>query len=782
MARFDLGAHSSPRLLSSPLNGSNPKAPARRYGCAFIHRLRPSSARSMLLALMFTSAFGCGESRTQITLYVTGDGDLLGEVASLQLEFGPAGGGVLQDETLSPPTWPVTVALTPDSLDEFMVRITGRDASGIIISQALALTSFDPGHTRLYYVHLSRSACSPDQLDACADGTFCGVDGACVSPRLVPGSELPQHPAPDEDPDPCAVFTCGEGAECHVQDARAACRCVAPLVGDPSDACVDVCAGPASVDCGTNGVCVPSDDGVPECVCDFPFAGETCADCGLGWERVGDACEPVCAGGCEAHALCDDQIAVPECRCVSGYDRLGPDCVWVGQGVNGGGVTDHSFSDPTQWSLQASSLDPEFFGDGDGAVTFRSFGICGEAEAAQPIGMPAYTDAEPFAIVVNAVSNSGGGFEDCDATPALRLGDALQPLDFTSGTSISARVCAGLAAYGDELDFALVADANTAGACLSGSTACDPVTIDDVSFVVAEPDECPTPGVVTNGSFSMGSTAWEVSGGASAIAGGQLSLRYTNLCQTLRASTRLSFPDEATMPNAALTFSLGGAAAESVLVRLDRAAWVQLEPTTPAEEVRLCVPPWMRGTVRSLEFFASRSGLCATEITDHYDFDDFRFTSDPACADDVDGGFEDGEGWNILPSAGTISSRVLSSPSDAHSGERVYYFANSGTNSFSWSVGRLIQVPRADDGGVPMIRFWARNPASNPSYIVTHSAGGPDQFVPGSAWEQFTICPDPSLQGQELDFRLRFFRGDNVTNGQALYIDDVTVEVAAQCP
>ncbi len=751
-----------------------------RFASSFLR----GAALSLALALVFA---GCGsDSRTQVTLYVDASGAVQTATVAMRVEFfEPGETEPLHAETVPMAEWPVTFALLPDVADDFVAHVYALDDADEVVAEGVAWTSFVKGSTRFYYMYLDATPCSGAMLEACAPDEFCVEGGACITAVFTEGSDLPTTPGEGESPNPCEGVTCGTDAICIPFFGVGTCACPDGFAGDPAELCIDVCGQASAPDCGANGACDVDPDGEPFCACTFPFTGEACDACGEGWVLNGAVCEAACIGTCGTHEICNDQLTVPACTCAPGYDDEGAGCTWFGRGRNGGGVAAYTFEDATPWTVNQAVLETDTFGAMDGSLEFRQFGICGASSATQAVTMPNYLDAEPFVLVAHALSNTGGGFETCDAYPNVRLGDSIQPLTFSTDATRTARVCAGAAAYGGGIDFSIIPNAATGGSCFSAGQACVPVSVDDIEFAVATPGECPVPGLVTNGTFSSGGTGW-TAGSGTTFTGGVMRLQFTNLCQTVNASTTLSLPNTPLAANPAISMTVTGTAGEYLPLLMNEVEWTRLRGTGGAQTFTMCLPPWTHGTVRDLRFRRTVSGACANVFNVTFDIDNVTYVSDPNCAGDgwLDGGFEtptSGSSWSFTGTTGTFTSDVFANASEAHSGNSTYRFANTAFNGFSWSVSHVIQVPTVAEGQVPVVRYWARNPSANPTYTVT-VAPGATVAVPGSAWTQFTACLDPATIGQETILAFNIGRGGNALTGQTLYIDDVTIESAASCP
>ncbi|MEZ4326112.1 MAG: hypothetical protein R3B40_12910 [Polyangiales bacterium] len=511
-----------------------------------------TSLAFFFVALSALSFAGCGGTtpRTQVTLFVDADTDVRADTVSLRVDFFEPGATTpISSETVPMTNWPITFALIQDTQDDFVAHVYALGVGGSVVAEGVAWTSFVPRSTRFFYMFLEASPCTSAMIEACASDEVCQNGGTCADAPFTPGTDLPAPPAEGENPDPCGLVTCGTDALCTVVAGAPVCECPTGFAGDPDVSCVDVCTGGSAPDCGANGTCVANDQGTPECECDFPYTGALCDGCSTGWVLNAGVCEPACLGTCGMHEFCNDQITIPVCDCVTGYGRLGPNCMWAGQGTNGGGFLDNQIADETAWNLIQTVIDDNEHGAGNGVAEPQTVGGCGESELGQIIQMPSYSSAEP--LVVEIGTERLAGEFDCAAAPMLRVGEAYTRFNFVNSPTMPpdriGRACLPPGGYGPDVDIALVADPYQQGFSSStcfdgGAPMCEPDAIDSVFIRVADPDECPTPGAIVNGQFN-GQTGWNVTSsfngqsGSVAFNVGAAMVDLSKICQSARTMT-----------------------------------------------------------------------------------------------------------------------------------------------------------------------------------------------------------------------------------------------------
>lgn len=767
----------------------------------FASSLLRGAGFSVLLALFVA---GCGsDPRTQVTLYIDGSADVQANAATIRVEFFLVGAAEpFKVELLPAPVWPVTFALVPDMAEDFIAHVYALDSANTILAEGVARTSFANGSTRFYYMYLDLTLCSNAMIDACGPDEFCVDGGICVAAPFTPGSDLPTTPGEGESPNPCEGVTCGTSAVCVPYFGVAVCACPDGFGGDPEVECVDICGQPTAPDCGANGACAVNGDGVAFCDCAFPFAGEVCEGCAEGWQLNGDVCEGACTGMCGLHERCNEDLTVPVCDCEVGYDLLGSDCAWVGDGFNGGGFLDGQFADPSAWFLNLSSIDANEHGEGDGVAEMQLAGACGAAGIGQLIQMPPYSSAEPFVVEIG-VEERGQEFE-CKSHPMLRIGDTLQRFDYAISDTPPAdqigTACLPVTGYGPDVVAALLLDpSDQGGACSRGDApTCEPYAVDYITIRTAEVGECPTPGAITNGTFSGGS-GWTTSGSGS-VAPGWFSANLTQLCQSAGVTQSVAFPTSAALPTPALRFRAAATAGETIQVQylsgnsiFDLAQFIGTGAAAPpTTESTFCIPTWLQGVTGTLRFFASHpGGTCAIARTGSYTVDNVEFVSVPACAG-VDSpplsDFEDGNAGNRLYLAplaqfGTdpnpLSPPRYSSTVIADSGSLAWRLTDGGNNLVEATILAPIPVdPNGTQGPAIRLRYRVSNASQGGSIAFDPTTNG--AAVAGTTTSTTVqSCLNREVGGQVIPVRLLFTR----SGGTAIqhFVDDIEIILADGC-
>jgi hypothetical protein len=560
------------------------------------------------------------------------------------------------------------------------------------------------------------------------------------------------------------------------------------------------CADPDAPDCGDHGECV-DDPGGAYCDCEKGYGGELCTECTEGYVDNNGVCEADC-GDCGDHAFCDETPEIPECACVPAYVDPGGGCVW------GGGLQDPPFAEgDTYWLPIATAMDPNAFGPGDGSATFNNIGLCGLASVSQAVEMPAYGDAEP--LVFEVVSYPNAGFEECDAGAYLRTNTGYVNLQFPGGSPSMAAACLGSAAFGGNVDFALVADALTNGmwggegsACFDTGDPCVARTFREASIRVAGQGECPEPGIIVNPDFSDGENGWtwwenNTNGYTmwAEVQGGQAALYIEKTCSGVSMSQTMSFPTAADLPNPALRLTQTGTDGKPLAVNLNGRPWMTILGNGALRTSNLCIPEYAQGMVYDVELRLYIGGGCGQDDVRDFTLDDFAFVSEPSCAASnasIDGGFESSyDGATETPwalSRGSYSNNdsyaeILLDVANARSGNGVLRMYTSGAHQFGDAQARVrVQVPAPSGGLNPALRFWYRsvNPGdgsvtvSPANYQIPYSAQ-PDVY------EEHEVCLNTDWAGQIVPVGFYLDGGTNETGAGYHWIDDVDVVLSSGC-
>jgi hypothetical protein len=510
---------------------------------------------------------------------------------------------------------------------------------------------------------------------------------------------------------------------------------------------------------------------------------------------------PVCAAACGTHQVCAfvDQVSPDTaCSCAVGYTDAAGACTWQGGGANRGGLRDGKLNDPTAWESALIDFNPTAFGPTNGSVAFKTaFGLCGESVLRQTFDMPEYKDAEPLVLEMQYLSQAMPNQPDGGAVVRFNGSDQIIPIQARNGT---ARLCLGANAYGRGVTFELV-PLVPAFPCTNGQDPPVSRLFRTLEIKPAAPGECTAPGAFANPTFTTDTAGWTFSTTNTRVAnlGGVLRVAATAGYGQISASTSLSIPPRAVLPNAALRFkyntALGNAdymTALRYLRRIDILLGQQnlglLFPTDGARPstASFCVPDWAYGMAYTLTFVgASPSNTLFPEgPTDYYYMflDELELVTDSTCS--FDGGFErpaNQSSWNFdiggIPRAPLPTGFVLN-PLAAHTGNVALDFEPPrDPGYYPLAVSRWLKVPAISGTAKPVLKFWQRAAALAPFALSTFPVNG---AAPTAVWEQQSLCIPPRLAGH-----LQQFRWTIAANADAAvhhyYLDDVELTTSTSC-
>jgi|GEM_PF-5623301 len=538
--------------------------------------------------------------------------------------------------------------------------------------------------------------------------------------------------------------------------------------------------------------------------CEVGYTGSDCTTCDEGFAPSGDQCVADC-GSCGSHEVCEREGGEANCVCAPTYTRAGASepCVFDEA------IVSPQFTDPSAWSTDQVTLDPTAYGPMAGAVTWDETGICNGASLSQTVTMPPHSVSAPLLIEIQ--SERAPVTYDCilggdDPGSALRLGDQVLSLDLVNTPSevvVKTEVCLGAAAFGGEVEFEIVPE--TALAQCSGTPPCPPPALRSVLIREASEEECPAVvGEVVNGSFDDDSF-WDIyamqangQGTVSAeITEGKLEMSASLTCSDVSATAPISVPLDSDFPNAAIRLEYSGGFGDKLQVSMnsggERALGDELIGAGLGTEqvATICIPEFARGLVQDYKFeLVNSSGAC--NLADQKDFviDNVELVSDAACAHDVlrDGDFELGEqlgvsSWHLTngdEGCGNCEgdAEIVADSGLAHSGSRVLAVDWGGIESFGTADAYTVaRIPEAGGAGGAALKYWHRATGAG-SHPITTSVGG--NVTSTSTWTEETICIADYLGGQLHD--ISFSVGNATTGAGVVYIDDVSIELDANCP
>jgi hypothetical protein len=513
---------------------------------------------------------------------------------------------------------------------------------------------------------------------------------------------------------------------------------------------------------------------------------------------------PVCTSACGLHQVCafvNELTAATTCACAAGYADTAGACSWQGGGVNKGGLRDGKLNDPAAWETSLIDFKPTEFSSDNGSVAFKTaFGLCGESVLRQTFDMPEYKDAEPLVLEVEYLSLSTDP-QQSDGGAVIRFNGSDQIIPFT-GRNGTVRMCLGQSAYGAGVKFELV-PLVAPYACNAGQDPPRSRLFRSIQIKPALPGECAVPGVISNPTFNTNTDGWKFSTTNTRVANpnGLLRVAATAGYGTISASTPLSIPTRAVLPDAALRFkyntALGNADymnATRYLRRIDVQLNAQdlgiLYPTdgAPAAVATICLPDWAQGMAYDLRFIGgSPSNTAFPEgATDYYYMylDEVELVSEAACS--FDGGFErpaNLSSWMFEKGTFPRVPMPIGFVNDArlaHSGNGVMDFEPPrDTGYFSPSVVRWMKVPPISGAAKPVLKFWHRAVSLPPFTLRTSPATG--ATAPTTTWEQQSLCINPRMAGH-----LQQFTWSIDANADAAvhhyYLDDVELTTSTSCP
>jgi hypothetical protein len=530
--------------------------------------------------------------------------------------------------------------------------------------------------------------------------------------------------------------------------------------------------------------------------------------CGEVVDSPGDAGrgDPVCATACGLHQACAFVDAVSSdatCACAPGYVDMGSGCAWKGGGANNGGLRDPKLNDPTVWQRALIAFDPTAFSADNGSVSFMSaFGLCGESVLSQTFDMPEYKNAEPFVLEMQHLSqDTTGGQGDAGAVVRFGGSDEIVPFTTRNGTI---RMCLGENAYGRNVKFELVPFASGyVGACRSGQNPPPSRLFRTIEIKPATPGECAAPGVFANSKFDANTEGWTypTTGIRVANPNGVLRLAATSGNGSISASTPISIPKRTALQNPALRFKYNtmlGNADYMTAQKYVRQIRVQLNQQTlglvypndgaAAATASFCLPDWTAGMAYTLQFIgygASNTGFPAGATDYYYMFlDDIELVSDATCS--FDGSFDRPAHQSSWIFDKGITQRVplpagyLQSATLAHTGTGVIDFEPARDQGYySPRLERLLKVPAVVGAAKPVVTFWHRAVSLPPFTVSTSPAA--ITAAPTTAWEQQSLCIDPRMAGQLMQFSWSI--GANADAAvHHYYLDDIDVTTSTSCP
>lgn len=506
------------------------------------------------------------------------------------------------------------------------------------------------------------------------------------------------------------------------------------------------------------------------------------------------------ATDCGAHEVCDESGPGRVCACAPAYADQGGTCVFAGAPLDPG------MSDATIWVPTGLGVGVDAAASGNvnpGEVVITRDGVCALSGVTQRFTMPALDRAEPFKLVVTHISNETQG--SIPGQLHVQVGAQWLEIPLSRNVYRTDTFCLGAGAYGGEVPFRV-----TALAACTPNMQMSSLNVDQVEVRVADPGECPDPGMVPNGdmeqatnwTFTMatGTTAGFVAGAGE---GGSRAaqINATTRCSEATVNGMLSIAT--TMPNQALeVFTSGGSG--RLQVRLDNKGLATINASSTPKNHRICIPTWAKGTTARLSFQLARSQniTCDAQVRT-INIDSVKLVSEPTCpdADLTDPGFErvanltgPATGWTLTNDvvnaveAGQVN--VINNMNGAHAGNG--YVSMTSTNECAQDpyAAATIRVPAPQGAAGPAVKFFGRSPAN--AFAQAYASVGGSlarlDIAETNTYDPYTLCIPPALVDRPLELRLTMRDQDgssgcvNPIATQSAQFDDVEVTTDASCP
>ena len=528
------------------------------------------------------------------------------------------------------------------------------------------------------------------------------------------------------------------------------------------------------------------------------------AECAEGLELVDGQCRtPIC--DCGGHEFCDTSVMPSVCRCVAGYEREGPACVFAGlirdpgfqQEVDTGAWSDDGDKGATVLPFSRGDKDP-----GKGALDDSV--ICNAGGLLQRVEMPPYDLAEPFVAEVNYKAEGVYGL----AVGFNRSWKRLRP---TGPDWVTETFCLGDGGYGEapnggEVDVRISASERDPN-CYNAEPGSS-IQIDQFRIRLAEDNECLQPGSVLNGTADLDGKLWDfrTEPEGSAEAGfaptegrdGTSGARVArNDGQTGRATmmTQISVPLPASRPSPALRFWWTGTSG----ALFDVALGTLVDLDDPGRQVDTlvgsgsklfhiyCLPPWTHGSVLDLSFSLPDDDSSPVELV----VDDVTITSDPDCGDEedlLDPTFEAVENRWLGSSVSSIFDVVwLQAPMEEPLARSPAGLMELGyeTAEAELSMETYVLVPESEGDEGPAVAFYSLSPVT-PSAEVQWLLGRSEVETGGVEteieWQPNEVCLPPQWAGRWFRLKIRVGPTGTIFTRERILLDDFSLGTSPTCP
>jgi hypothetical protein len=340
------------------------------------------------------------------------------------------------------------------------------------------------------------------------------------------------------------------------------------------------------------------------------------------------------------------------------------------------------------------------------------------------------------------------------------------------------------------------------------------VAIDQVSIRPASQSDCSPPGQFANGDFESGNANWTTDSGGSY---GSVSIRNgagvngsrgaeltVQRCGEPSLERSISIPSQTASNAPAL--QLQAAVDSNLPLKLNIGGRyggfsTKLRGDGSYQTHTVCLPPWLRGTSRTLEFSQSPGGLCGRDQFE-YRLDNISLVQGARCvnggARPLFGGFEHVRSpdltspWEVDSGSGS-RARILDAPNQARTGRGVMRL--EADSPCGGSVGRTrVTVPESTGSKGPALVFWYKTARLGPHDVsfspVADSSKSSDRFERTIAGSQARVkgikCLPPDRSGVTSNIRFEVSGGSGlcrkrISNG-TLWVDDVRLTTTSKCP
>ena len=425
-----------------------------------------------------------------------------------------------------------------------------------------------------------------------------------------------------------------------------------------------------------------------------------------------------------------------------------------------------------------------------GVALFAPSVVCDAGEVSQLVQMPSYEAGEP--LVAEVTYRAQGLF-------GLSVGftRAWTQLGATSNDEWrTERVCLGAAAYGGPVLVQLGAREQHPS-CFDQDRE-GKIEVDRLDIVLADPDECPAPGEVPNGTADEGGGGWQFEEKGAAYAnfaagvgrGGSSGVRLAREDLDLAAAwLKLSVPSSDSIPSPALRFWWKGTSGRPFNLEIGRYEGVD-QGTFPLDvvignnsdvNVIYCLPPWTHGNVVDLIFKSLADSPVASELI----VDDVEIVSEARCGtstDLLDPGFEAGTTRIMGVALFSLNQEITlrSDPELARTGEGVLEISYSNEDAVSqWETWVFVPPSNGNEG--PAIVFWSNVPTFNEipiRSVLGRAAVDPADLSVGGGWRRNERCLPPDWSGRWFRFEWRLGESPRpppapVSPPIRIYIDDL---------